>query len=57
METVTITKEEFDYLSDQSSKLFSLEVLGVAKWDRYGEAMELYKNAKKITEEMFGKAS
>ena len=41
-ETVTITKEEYEYLLDQVEFLNCLEACGVDNWNGYEYAQEMY---------------
>ena len=40
-ETVTISKEEYESLLEDSDKLLALEGAGVDNWSGYDEAMEM----------------
>jgi hypothetical protein len=40
-ETVTISKEEYESLLEDSNKLLALEGAGVDNWEGYDEAMEM----------------
>ena len=41
-ETVTITKEEYEYLLEQSEFLGCLEACGVDNWNGYSDAYEMF---------------
>jgi hypothetical protein len=43
-ETVTITKEEYEQLIEDSEFLACLEMMGVDNWCGYSEAVESYKD-------------
>lgn len=45
-ESVTITKEEYQQLKDDSLKLSCLYQGGVEDWNWYDEAIELYESQK-----------
>jgi PHD/YefM family antitoxin component YafN of YafNO toxin-antitoxin module len=40
-ETVTLTKEEYEYLVKAEERLSALEEMGVDNWEGYSEAMKL----------------
>ena len=40
-ETVTISKEEYESLLEDSNKLLALEGAGVDNWEGYDEAMDM----------------
>jgi len=40
--TVTIPKNIYDRLMDESAKWYALEVYGVDSWEGYEEAMKIY---------------
>lgn len=44
---VTITKQEYDYLSDRDFMLYCLEVGGVDNWEWYDLSLEPYREAQK----------
>jgi hypothetical protein len=46
-ETVTISKEKYESLLDNSLKLSALEGSGVDNWEWYGEALKYYEELKK----------
>ena len=50
-ETITISKEEYESLLEDSDKLLALEGAGVDNWEGYAEAMELFKEINEEREE------
>ena len=42
--TITITMEEYNRLTEAEEKLSCLEACGVDNWPGYGDAMEMYES-------------
>jgi len=45
LETITISKEEYDQLVKDSNFLNALESVGVDNWEGYGEAFSFLENS------------